>query len=202
MGEPKLSLELSPGVTLGSRGLREMWGCGLSQLVVVVRPEDPLLWLCDKEDARAMLPKLSIAPCRDAHLGMAHSLRAGLQALEADPPDAVLIALADQPFVSSLQLRRLIKIFNGSPQLDYVASGKGQTPMPPAILSRSIFPVLNGLEGDEGARGIFRNPDYRGAIARFAAEWSFVDVDTQEDLQHARMLWQAIQNSARNGTYA
>ncbi|WP_187434003.1 nucleotidyltransferase family protein [Paenibacillus methanolicus] len=201
MGEPKLSLELSPGITLGSRGLKEMCRCGISPIVVVVRPDDPLLWLCEREEARTVLPELRIAPCRDAAQGLSRSLQAGIDALRGENPDAVLISLADQPFVSSLQLRRLKKIYQGSPFLDYVASGKGQTPMPPAILSRSLFPVLGDLEGDEGARGLFRNPEYRGAVARFVAEWAFVDVDTQEDLEHARMLWQAIQTKAKSGTY-
>ncbi|MFB9329009.1 NTP transferase domain-containing protein [Paenibacillus aurantiacus] len=200
MGEPKLSLELSPGITLGSRALREMWRCGISPIVVVVRPDDPLLWLCERDEARAVLPELRIAPCRDAAQGMSRSLQAGIEALRGEQPDAVLIALADQPFVSSLQLRRLMKIYQANSSLDYVASGKGQTPMPPVILSRSLFPAIRNLEGDEGARRIFRDPEYRGMVARFAAEWSFVDVDTPEELGHARTLWQAIQTKAKSGT--
>lgn len=179
-----------------------MWQCGLSPIVVVARPDDPLLWLCERDEARAVLPELRIAPCRDAAQGMSRSLQAGVEALRGENPDAVLIALADQPFVSSLQLRRLIKIYKSNPSLDYVASGKGLTPMPPAILSRSLFPAISELDGDEGARRIFRNPEYRGAIARFAAEWAFVDVDTQADLAHARLLWQAIRTRAMSGTYS
>ncbi|MBW7461689.1 NTP transferase domain-containing protein, partial [Paenibacillus sepulcri] len=104
MGETKLSLELSPGITLGSRALREMRQCGLDSLTVVVRPEDPLLWLYDRKDYRSPLAKYRIVACKEAHLGMSHSIREGLAALLSDEPDAIVVALADQPFITAALL--------------------------------------------------------------------------------------------------
>ena len=49
-GGESFPLELSPGITLGSRGLREMRACGLSSLTVVVRKEDTLLWVYDRKE--------------------------------------------------------------------------------------------------------------------------------------------------------
>ncbi|MFC5648494.1 NTP transferase domain-containing protein [Paenibacillus solisilvae] len=197
MGEAKLPLELSPGITLGSRGLRELRACGLSSLTVVVRQEDPLLWVYDRRDLGSRLSKVKIVPCKEAHLGMSHSIRSGLDALLPESPDAVLVALADQPFVTQALLKRLISVYLKDPTVDYVASGQGEASVPPVILSKSIFPVLTELQGDAGARHIFHSPEFKGTRVRYAAEWAFVDVDTPDEMEKARLIWSELQLKAR-----
>jgi molybdenum cofactor cytidylyltransferase len=197
MGEAKLPLELSPGITLGSRGLREMRACGLSSLTVVVRQEDPLLWVYDRKEIGNRLSKIRIVPCKEAHLGMSHSIRSGLEAIIPESPDAVLIALADQPFVTEMLLKHLISVYLKDPSVDYVASGQGEAAVPPVILSKSTFPVLNCLEGDVGARHIFRSPEFRGTRVRYAAEWAFIDVDTPDEMERARLVWSELQLKAK-----
>lgn len=197
MGEAKLSMELAPGVTVGSRGLLELRRSGLQPIVVVVRPGDPLLWLCDKASGFGQLPKFRISLCKDASEGMSRSIRQGVQALLPEEPDAVLIALADQPFISTSLLQRLVSVYQEDPTVDYVASGYGDIAAPPVIFSKALFPRLCRLEGDTGARGMLQSPDYRGRVVRYAAEWSFVDVDTREQLDKARLIWSQVQARAK-----
>ena len=71
-----------------------MRACGLDSLTVIVRQEDPLLWVYDRKEIGNRLSKIRIVPCKEAHLGMSHSIRSGLEAIIPESPDAVLIALA------------------------------------------------------------------------------------------------------------
>lgn len=174
-----------------------MRACGLSSIAVVVRQGDPLLWVHDRKDTSNRLSKFRIVPCKEASLGMSHSIRSGLAALIPESPDAVLIALADQPFVTEMLLRRLISVYLKDPTVDYAASRQGNSVVPPVILSKSVFPVLTQLQGDIGARHIFHSPDFRGARVRSAAEWAFVDVDTPDEMERARLIWSELQLKAK-----
>lgn len=197
MGEAKLSMELAPGITVGSRGLLELRRGGFRPIVVVVRPEDTLLWLIDKAEGIGELPKFRISPCKDAHEGMSRSIRHGIQAMLPEEPDAVLIALADQPFISASQLKRLANVFREDPTADFVASAYGDIPAPPVIFNKSLFGRLCRLEGDAGARGILQSPEHRGKVVRYAAEWSLVDIDTKAQLNKARLIWSQVQARAK-----
>ena len=83
-----------------------------------------------------------------------------------------------------------------SPQPERV-DPEGEAAVPPVILSKSTFPVLNCLEGDVGARHIFRSPEFRGTRVRYAAEWAFIDVDTPDEMERARLVWSELQLKAK-----
>ncbi|RAP78271.1 nucleotidyltransferase family protein [Paenibacillus montanisoli] len=197
MGEAKLSMELASGITVGSRALLELRHSGVRPIIVVVRPEDPLLWLYDRRERHGALPKYRIAPCRDAHAGVSRSIKRGVQALMAEDADAALIALADQPFVSASLLRRLISVYRDDPAADFVACRYGEVVGPPVIFNKSLFPMLCALQGDSGAWQLLQSPEYRGKEVRHAAEWAFLDVDTMEQLEKAKRIWSRLQLKAK-----
>lgn len=124
MGVPKLTLELSSSNTLGSLALRALLASGLQHVYVVVQPTDDLSWLPADLLVLASAPAgpLHIVACDDAAQGMAHSLRAGLAAAVDDSTRAVLIALADQPFVQPRMFKELLAAYKRQPCLDYAAS--------------------------------------------------------------------------------
>ena len=115
--------------------------------------------------------------------GLAGSLRAGLSA--ADPSsEAAVILLADQPGVSAATIRKVVAAFRrtGSPivQARYL-----ETPGHPVLLGRDAWPLLDGLEGDVGARGVIsahpelvETVEIEDPVPR--------DVDTWEDYQAVR----------------
>lgn len=212
MGFSKPAASLAPGIPLGAAALRALQECvsgkgkggeadkGAGRVHIVVRPEDPLSWL------PVELPEdCSVVVCPEAGLGMSYSLRAGLRSLEAGgPPDAVLIALADQPFVDLEWLNGLLKLYEDNPELDYVASGGEGTIMPPVVMSWWVCQaVMEGLSGDRGAGSLLASGLFCGKVlhaealaegglhlpGKVSSSLTLFDVDTPEDLALARELW-------------
>lgn len=171
---------------MGSVALSELDRCELSPLVVVVRADDTLEWL---PSHATELGKWRTETCLTAHLGLSFSLRCGLNAVLPTQPDAVIVALADQPFITAGLVNRLIENFEQAPELDYVASAHEGTAMPPALFSKTLFPVLQGLDGDRGAAGILRSPDYKGVVLEADSAHYFMDADTHEDFGEIVDRW-------------
>ena len=98
-------------------------------------------------------PHPAVLVCPDWEHGMAHSLRFGLAALEAvgpDGPDAALVLLADTPYITTDDLRRLIDAWQVSPDVP-AAAQYAETVGAPCVLPRAVWPELETLEGDRGA---------------------------------------------------
>ncbi|MBB3127987.1 molybdenum cofactor cytidylyltransferase [Paenibacillus rhizosphaerae] len=190
MGCRKQALELAPGVHLAGSGLAALRDSGVNGLIVVVHPEDPLVWL----DAgflagQADGPGLVVAVCLEADQGMALSLQCGIRAASNEGADAVLIALADQPFVTSAWLTQLIGVWRSSPRLDYVISEAGGETMPPAVLSATMFEVASGLKGDQGAKRLLDSSRFHGVRLASADPWLALDIDTPEEWREAKRMW-------------
>lgn len=181
-----MSLKLSQEVSLGSVALSELDRCNLEPLIVVVRADDSLEWLPPSPKPQSMR---RTETCLTAHLGLSFSLRCGLNAVMPMQPDAVVVALADQPFITTALVNRLIETFRQDPGLDYVSSANEGLAMPPALFSRSMFSVLQGIDGDKGAAGILRSPDYKGVIFEAESTHYFMDADTQGDFGEIRKQW-------------
>lgn len=195
MGYPKLMAQLAPGISLGAAALGNVAACGVSSVAVAVRPDDPLEWL----GKLPAWPPVSIVRCPDAASGMAESLKSGLQSLLPQEPDAVLIALADQPFVSLQWLKDLIRLFAEGAPVDYAASGCGEALMPPAVLSRSMCGAIAGrLRGDRGAGAFFASGEFAGRGLRETEIRELMDVDDPAGLELARARW-IMAGSGNNG---
>ncbi|MCI3923719.1 NTP transferase domain-containing protein [Paenibacillus sp. TRM 82003] len=186
MGEPKLSLELSTGNRLGGVALAELASAGVDPLVVVVRADDSLDWLPPPPSGG---DGWRTASCFTSSLGLSFSLRCGLNAVLPQAPDAVLVALADQPFIRSGELRRLVQCTRERPELQFAASGNDGSPMPPCVFSKSLFPELERLDGDRGARNIFESKDYKGVVLEVESPNYFADADTASEFEEVRRLW-------------
>lgn len=116
--------------------------------------------------------------------GMSTSFRAGLAALPAGV-DAVVLALGDQPFVTAELLGALIAHYRASGKPIVYPSYDGQQGNP-VLFDRRLFPELQALTGDVGARQIIG----RHAAAALAVPFPFTsplnDVDTWEDYEEVR----------------
>ena len=192
MGRPKLPLELSAGKSLGGAALTELSKCGLDPLVVVVRADDPLEWLPPPPEGAS---GWRTETCFTSSLGLSFSLRCGLNAVLPREPDAVLVALADQPFVGAAEVMRLIEAMERNPELQYAASGSGGFAMPPSLFARSLFPALGKLDGDRGARSIFESPNTKGVVLEMERPDFFLDVDTETEYEALKKSWQATNDS-------
>lgn len=184
-GEPQTSPKLSRKVTPKSVVVSELERCTLDPLVVVVRADDNLEWLPPAAEQSSRRTET----CLTAHLGLSFSLRCGLNAILPLQPDAVVVALAGQNSVTSSLVNRLKDMYMRNPELDYVAGPHEGLAMPPALFSRKMFTVLQGLEGEEGAAGIWRSSEYKGAVLQPDAADFLSDADPRFDMYEARNEW-------------
>lgn len=105
--------------------------------------------------------------------GQAQSLHLAVEAAMATDAKALLLMLADMPFVTAHHISSLIGAYSGQ----IVASSDGNAHMPPVIFPRESWPKLLETSGDAGARGLLRNAQ---VVEAPAAELR--DVDYLADL--------------------
>lgn len=120
----------------------------------------------------------------DAHAGQSMSLRAGISALAANSAiDQVLILLADMPRVPASHIDALLAAAT-DPAVDAVMTKIEGVLCPPAIFKRRHFDALLRLEGDAGAKSVFRHLSNTKTIA-LSPELA-IDIDHVADLQRAK----------------
>jgi molybdenum cofactor cytidylyltransferase len=182
MGRPKQLLPLGRRCLL-QRVIDAAMDSGLDEIVVVLghRAEEirEALELPAQREAR-------IVVTRDYALGQSESLRAGLRAANPEA-SAAAILLGDQPGITSQLIDRLAAecSANNAPIVRPVYdSGGAHVPGHPVFLARRIWPEVEKLEGDQGARVLIRaHPEWVTEIP-MAGEPPH-DINTEEDYRHA-----------------
>ncbi len=107
-------------------------------------------------------------------LGMAHSIRLGVGEAQRRGADAVLIVLADMPFVPSAHLAALLARYRDGAS---IIASEASHPGPPVLFGRSWFSRLAALEGDKGAGAWLA-----GAQTVACETHWLLDIDTKADL--------------------
>ena len=97
--------------------------------------------------------------------------------------DALIMMLADQPFVTTAHVRSLIDRWSGALH-EIVATEFGGTLGPPVLFARGCFDELTQLSGDCGARQLFEDP--RFGVERVVFEDAAIDIDSPEELAAQR----------------
>lgn len=109
--------------------------------------------------------------------GMGHSIALGVKCVAETSIDAVLIMLADMPFIPQTHILNLLKTFNGD-RLATRVKESDRLILPPALFSHAHFPALQQLEGDKGARALLQSAQ------TLPLEQAYLqDIDTQEALE-------------------
>jgi molybdenum cofactor cytidylyltransferase len=175
MGSNKLFLSLD-GESLVRRALRSAREAQLDPVVVVLGSE------ADRVRAELADPACAFVVNPDPARGIHTSLAAGIAAL---PPDAeaVVVLLADMPFVTGRMIGTLIETYRKS-RAKIVTSEYGDAQAPPTLYGRGLFGEL--LAADRGCG--------KSVLARYAGEiervhWSaaaLADLDRPEDYERAR----------------
>ena len=104
--------------------------------------------------------------------GQAHSLHLAVEAAEATGARALLVVLADMPFVTTCHIEKLLEAGEG-----IIASTFCGSPMPPALFPRHVWPELLKTSGDAGARGLLQT-----ALLVAAPQSELRDIDVPADL--------------------
>lgn len=133
------------GLPLGLHAARALRSLPLAQGFVVASSKG-LVW-----------PEFSVVENDRPEDGISRSIALGVAAARRAGADAVLIALADMPFVPSAHFHRLLAFYRGSASL--AASGDGFRRSPPALFGADWLTALEQLTGDEGARTLLASAE-------------------------------------------
>lgn len=126
---------------------------------------------------------LDVVENHDAHLGQAHSVYLGIDAMQE--MDAVLLLVCDQPRLTGASLARLLDAFCASAK--GIACLQDETHMGnPAIFARRYFPELLSLSGDRGAKGILRAHTDDLLVVPCLYGGELADADTPQALEEIR----------------
>lgn len=108
---------------------------------------------------------------------LSRSIAIGVAAARDAGVDAVVVALADMPFVPMSHVRALLAAFDG----DRMTSWSDGHDHPPAIFGARWFEDLTRLDGDRGASRLLRAAPHLALSIDDAS-----DIDTAEDLARAQ----------------
>lgn len=111
--------------------------------------------------------------------GQASSLRAGIAA--AADADAAVILLGDQPRVRPELLDALVERQRTSGAAAVMSSWEGRR-SPPTLLHRDLWPALEALRGDVGAREVLAGRDDVAVVEVDDHLGHLDDIDRPEDL--------------------
>ncbi|MEH7302266.1 nucleotidyltransferase family protein [Neobacillus drentensis] len=188
MGCSKLNLPLGNRF-VGSMAFQAALDSKLEAVIAVTRKEDSLHWLAPFSEVLGW----RLIDCDQADRGLSASLKAGVSAASQLGASGVVVLLADQPNVTYWMINRLIEEFLGAPDYSYIAYTHNGVSKPPILITKRIFSLIEDLEGDQGAREIIRGRESEtGKQILLESNECFFDVDTMEDYQFVKKMWQNI----------
>jgi molybdenum cofactor cytidylyltransferase len=164
------------GAPLGARAAHELGGIAAAAHFAVCQPDAIIA-------AHYKRLGFDIVDNPNPGIGLSGSLHLAVEAALRTNAQALLIALADMPFVQAAHVEALIAACTD----DVVASFDGNQPMPPAIFPRSHWPELLATVGDAGARHILARAEKLTAPAG-----TLCDIDTPDDLAASKVSFHRI----------
>ena len=132
-----------------------------------------------KPKLEAYSDRINIIENKDWKDGMGTSISLGIEHL-TQKSDAVIILLADQPFISQVLLQNMVQTF-ANKKFPIVACDYGGQLGVPILFDKSFFPKLLKLKGEQGAKSFLKN--YPKEIATISFKEGLFDIDTPEDLK-------------------
>jgi molybdenum cofactor cytidylyltransferase len=120
----------------------------------------------------------------DWQSGLSSSIKAGIEKVVKIAPaaSAVVLSLADQPFVTANHLNLFAEKFEQSNN-SIIAAEYNNTTGVPALFSQKVFGDFDELSGDKGAKAIIEK--HRRSLSTIALPEAAFDIDTPQDLEKA-----------------
>jgi len=173
LGRPKQLLEYKES-TLLKNTVSEALKVENSFVIVVTGSNHDLI---EKE---LNLPEITFSFNSDWENGMSSSIVNGIKELLFLNPkcEQCVLAVCDQPFVSSLIFENLIKEHHTA-QKGIVASAYSETLGTPVLFHKKYFQDLLELKGQEGAKKLIKK--YAEDVVSVLFEKGNIDIDTEED---------------------
>ena len=144
------------------------------EVIAVLRPNDPA-----RRAALCATTKSVTNP--DWQHGMASSLQTGLTGASPDC-DAVLIVLADMPDVTAQDMNALIAAYRPEQGITLArATNAAGIAGHPVLIGKAHFDELAVLQGDIGARALFKAHKHATALVPTPGDNALTDLDTPAD---------------------
>jgi molybdenum cofactor cytidylyltransferase len=165
------------GKTLLQNAIEEATDAGVGTIVVVTGAN------ADEISKKIKNENFEIVFNKDWEQGMASGIGIGLKKAITlnNEIEKVIIAVCDQPFVSSSLFQELYQKQNKSGK-HIVASAYADTVGTPALFTEKYFDALIGLTGDQGAKILLKK--YSEDLATVDFPDGNIDIDTQEDYEN------------------
>ncbi len=119
----------------------------------------------------------AIAVNENATQGLGTSVATAAEVAMERSADALLICLADMPFVPITHCERMIDTFRSDDSSAVIASDSSTAVSPPAVFGRALFPKLVKLDGSAGARDMLLSATRVAIAPKLLA-----DIDTVQQL--------------------
>jgi molybdenum cofactor cytidylyltransferase len=164
------------GKTLLQHAIEQATDAGAETIVVVTGAN------ADEISKQAKSEKTEIVFNKDWEQGMASGIVAGLKKAITlnNKIEKAIIAVCDQPFISSSLFQQLYQKQNESAK-QIVASAYADTIGTPALFTQKYFDALMSLKGDEGAKKLLKRHSEDVATVDFPN--GDIDIDTKEDYE-------------------
>lgn len=120
MGTNKLLMDIR-GIPLGSLALKAALESSIQQVLVITKRDDRLSWITPHLFLSNYCEKWTPVQLKKSNQGQAYSIISGLNVALDLRADAVLLQLADQPFVTTTLINFLIRAFRRDPSQSFFA---------------------------------------------------------------------------------
>lgn len=155
------------------------WGLEAIRKAAIDLPDCTLRVLSQYEAVRRWAENQGILAVDSplSNLGLSYTIRAGLESIKnLSPEDTLVFAAADQPFLQSDTIRRLLAAPGPTARIYWQ-----DTPGNPAAFSARLAPELMTLEGDRGGGVLLKK--YPCTRVPAASCWELWDIDRLEALE-------------------
>ena len=175
LGQPKQLVEYK-GQTLIRRIVQETIAAEIGNITVITGFNH------DEVEKEIHDLKVNVFYNEEWEEGLGASIRNGLKKVLNQKPDtnAILMAMVDQPFVTTSHLKKLVKAYDSSRPM-IIASAYSSTFGVPVLIDSYYFEMMEELKGDEGGKKIFVN--YLKNIVEIPFIEGAVDIDEKKDLE-------------------
>ena len=175
LGQPKQLVEYK-GQTLIRRIVQETLTAEIGNITVITGFNH------DEVEKEIHDLKVNVFYNEEWEEGLGASIRNGLKEVLTKKPDtnAILLAMVDQPFVTTSHLKKLVRAYDSSRPM-IIASAYSSTFGVPVLIDSYYFGMMEELKGDEGGKKIFVN--YLKNIVEVPFIEGAVDIDEKKDLE-------------------
>ncbi len=173
-GSTPKQLLLFEGQALVQRAARVVQSSNVIETIVVVGHA--------QEQVRAALEGLDVVIATNANYreGQSTSVRTGIRHVSTRSA-AALITPCDQPLLDQRLINALIDTFVATGAPAVVPEHRGRRGAP-ALIARALFPAIEDLVGDTGARRVLADLGDDVATVAIESDFPLLDIDSIEDL--------------------